>query len=45
MKTITDKKDALRVVSEDGYKLKFASEALRDDRDIVLAAVTQKGVL
>ena len=36
-----DREVVLAVVSKDGERLKCASEALRGDREVVLAAVTQ----
>lgn len=39
----TCKDDVLRAVSLDGHALENASEALRGDKDVVLAAVKQKG--
>ena len=35
----TNKADAMAAVSQNGYRLAKASEALRADRDIVMAAV------
>ena len=37
-----DREVVLAVVSKDGERLKCASEALRGDREVVLAAVTHR---
>ena len=36
-----NKEEVLEVVKKDGYVLKKASKALRDDKEIVMAAVKQ----
>ena len=36
---IKDKQKLLVAVEKDGYALKFADEILREDKDVVLAAV------
>lgn len=38
---LEDRKAVLAMVSSDGYDLKFASHELRDDEDVVRAAVVQ----
>ena len=38
---ITDKNEALIVVRQNGYALEYASEELRNDREVVLEAVKQ----
>ena len=37
------KQDVLAAVTRNGFALKYASETLKDDRDVVLAAVAQNG--
>ena len=39
----TTKEEALPAVTQDGHALNYASERLKDDKDVVLAAVTQYG--
>ena len=41
MKIITDKNEALSAVRQDGRALKFASDELRNDREVVLRAVVK----
>ena len=41
MAMYTTKEEALPAVTQDGYALAYASERLKDDKDVVLAAVTQ----
>ena len=43
MKTITDKNEALSAVRQDGLALKFVSDELRNDRELVKLAVKQDG--
>jgi hypothetical protein len=37
------KAEVLKAVKRDGYALKFASEELRNDKEVVIAAVGYKG--
>ena len=39
-----NKKEFLEAVKLDGYYLRFASSVLRNDRDVVMAAVSNKGL-
>ena len=39
-----DKNRMLKVIEDDGYNLKFASESLKDDEDIVKASIKQEGI-
>ena len=41
---ITDKKKALEYVLEDGFNLKDCSDELRNDKEVVLAAVRNEGL-
>ena len=43
MKIITNKKEALKAVKQNGWALEFASDELKNDREVVLEAVKEKG--
>ena len=45
MKSINwnDKDEVLKLIQQDGAALQFASEELRNDKDIAMAAVQQYG--
>lgn len=43
METITDKKELLEAIKQDGLALHYASDKMRDDKKIVLKAVKQDG--
>ena len=40
----SSRSEVLEAVKQDGWALKYASAALKDDREIVLEAVNQKGL-